>query len=77
MSTILSEQEIVAIEHAPLNIDTLQDLIYTLRFWREQAEIAREDRDQYKEKYEKILIEGVTAELEMFKQAIILGLGLK
>jgi len=55
----------------------MADLIYTLRFWREQAKIVEEERDQYKEKYEKLLVEGVSKELEVFKQQIIMGLGIR
>jgi hypothetical protein len=81
MSDILSEEQILCIENSKFSDERaariMAGLIYTLRFWREQAEIAREDRDQYKEKYEKLLVEGVSKELETFKQQIIMGLGIR
>lgn len=81
MLTLLSEEQVLAIEDGKFIEEraarSMADLIYTLRFWREQAETAREERDQYKEKYEKLLVEGVSKELEVFKQQIILGLGIR
>jgi hypothetical protein len=81
MSDILSEEQILCVENSKFTEERaariMASLIYTLRFWREQAKIAEEDRDQYKEKYEKILVEGVSRELEVFKQQIIMGLGIR
>lgn len=81
MSNILSEEQVLCVENSKFIEERaarlMADLIYTLRFWREQAKIAEEDRDQYKEKYEKLLVEGVSKELEIFKQQIIMGLGIR
>lgn len=81
MPNLLAEEQILVIENSKFieerAAQSMAELIYTLRFWREQAQIAQEDRDQYKEKYERLLNEGVEKDLEKFKQAIILGLNLR